>query len=227
MKKNFSQKELILITFSLSFCSLLYELIFSQLMAVFLGSTVLSYSLGVGVFVLALGAGALFYDFLPLRFKSLKILFFVELALCLAGILGGYVELIFARGFSAFPLVIQYGLFLCPVWVVGFLSGLELPLLLGVRSEFKEKFYILSADFTGMFLAAIAFPFCFFAVGLFKLSVATGFLNLLIAYRLIKGTGFLTARRLVVLALMLVCVLLYAFDEKVAMFRNLMFLGSV
>ena len=91
------KRQILFISFLLAFCSLCYELLFSQIISIFIGSTILSYSLGIGVFVLALGAGSVICDQFSDKSKNLKRLFYIELILSLLGILGGYAEIILAQ----------------------------------------------------------------------------------------------------------------------------------
>ena len=98
-----TKKKILIISFLLAFCSLCYELLFSQIISIFIGSTILSYSLGIGVFVLALGVGSFLCDQLSDKAKNLSRLFYIELTLSLLGILGGYAEIILAQMTVFFP----------------------------------------------------------------------------------------------------------------------------
>ena len=219
--------SILLISFLLAFCSLFYELIFSQLISVFIGSTILSYSLGIGVFVLALGIGSVFYDtLLSNKSKNLKRLFYIELALAFSGLVGGYVVIIFAQLITSFPFLLQTIILLFPIIIVGFLSGMELPLLMGEKQELKEKLPILGLDFIGMFSAAILFPVCFFLLGLFKTSIIISFINLGVAYTLLPKKN-LIIEKIIILFIAVGACLLFIFDFHLSLFRQSLFLRGI
>src|SRR3989338_8540170 len=51
-----------LLTIVVSFCSIVYELVYSQALTVLYGETVARYSITIGLYLLSLGAGAFFYN---------------------------------------------------------------------------------------------------------------------------------------------------------------------
>jgi spermidine synthase len=121
------------LTFVVAFCSIVYELIYSELLAVLFGGTVVRYSITIGLFLFSLGVGAFLFRYLddhPSNF------FRLEVYLALAGPLG----LVFIVGVNSLPVsgspdveaAIETVLLLAshlPIVVVGLLSGLEIPFL--------------------------------------------------------------------------------------------------
>ena len=222
------KNSILFISFLLAFCSLFYELIFSQLISVFMGSTILGYSLGIGTFVLALGIGSIVYDtLLSNQSKNLKRLFYIELALSLSGLIGGYVTIIFAQFITSFPFLLQSLILLLPIVIIGFLSGMELPLLMGEKQELKEKFHILGLDCIGMFSAAILFPACFFLLGLFKTGIIVSCINLGVAYTLLPPKKACIVEKIIILLIGVGACLLFIFDSHLSLFRQSLFLKGI
>ena len=75
------------ITGVVAFCSIIYELLFSQVLTVIFGSSVIMYSLTIGIFLFSLGLGSLFFEKFQKR-KLEKFFFDVELLLSITGIIG-------------------------------------------------------------------------------------------------------------------------------------------
>jgi spermidine synthase len=75
------------ITVVVAFCSIIYELLFSQVLTVIFGSSVIMYSLTIGLFLFALGLGSLLFEKFQKR-KLEKFFFDVELLLSITGIIG-------------------------------------------------------------------------------------------------------------------------------------------
>jgi spermidine synthase len=121
------------LTFVVAFCSIVYELVYSELLTVIFGGTVVRYSITIGLFLFSLGVGAFAYRYVdgqPANF------FRLEVYLALAGPLG----LVFIVAVNAVPVTGSRPVELAaetvslwashlPIVVVGFLSGLEIPFL--------------------------------------------------------------------------------------------------
>ncbi|WP_246983893.1 spermidine synthase [Halorientalis marina] len=121
------------LTFVVAFCSIVYELVYSELLAVLFGGTVVRYSVTIGLFLFSLGVGAFCFRYLddhPSNF------FRLEVYLAVLGPLG----LVFIVGVNAVPItggpeteaaLERLALYVShlPIVVVGFLSGLEIPFL--------------------------------------------------------------------------------------------------
>jgi len=121
------------LTFVVAFCSIVYELVYSELLAVIFGGTVVRYSVTIGLFLFSLGIGAFCYRYLdehPANF------FRLEVYLAILGPLG----LVFIVGVNSLPIAgsaqteatlqtVSLYVSHLPIVVVGFLSGLEIPFL--------------------------------------------------------------------------------------------------
>ncbi|QPV64431.1 spermidine synthase [Halosimplex litoreum] len=122
------------LTFVVAFCSIAYELVYSELLTVFYGGTVLRYSITIGLYLFSMGVGS----FLSAHLDDPAGNFLrTEVYLALAGPAGAG----FMIALNAFPDVtltvgrlalkepLTLGLAHVPILVVGVLSGFEIPLL--------------------------------------------------------------------------------------------------
>lgn len=148
MKKNY-----LLLTCILSFCSISYELLFANTLAIMSGNVVLWHSLTIGIYIAGLGLGT---------FRSIEIvlprkkLIRVELLLCLIGAISvGSIYFITAIYETTLSIakagyIADYSTYitlktqiralyfiLCEslVFAVGYLSGFELPLIMAMASS--------------------------------------------------------------------------------------------
>jgi len=117
------------LTFVVAFCSIAYELVYSELLTVFYGGTVIRYSITIGLFMFSLGIGSILSSHLddpePNFLRT-------EVYLAIAGPAGAALII----GLNSVPDVTfqgKYALTLVsshvPIVVVGLLSGFEVPLL--------------------------------------------------------------------------------------------------
>ncbi len=145
------------VSFLVAFCSLVYEFVIAQTLAAVFGGTLFQYALTIGVFTFAMGFGSLLYE--RLKPPSWILLFKVEFALSVVGMLAPWwiVALDPARGSGISGQVAQT-LGLIPGFIVGALTGLELPLLMGLAANQKESTRVLAWDYVGMFAASLLFP---------------------------------------------------------------------
>lgn len=185
-KLNRKECHLFLLTFLVAACSIVYELIFSQALTVVFGDTVTRYSITIGLYLFCLGLGS--FAFSRVSHEKLHSVFWkLELLLGTAGVAG--VFLIFSLGtfglrFSNSPAYYAVlALAHLPVVVVGFLSGLEIPLL-SQHVKYREFSFseVLGVDYLGglagtLCYALILFP-CF---GLVTAAIFTGLLNIIVA----------------------------------------------
>ncbi len=170
---NDHTKGIILLTatFLLAACSLTYELLIAQVISVFAGNTVVWYSLTIGIFLVAMGIGAILVGPILQRFKTKVALFWTELALCLLGALSPYLLHIAALSVlwqtKADDWVASGSPFFIPaigiIFTIGFLTGIELPLLMQHARECNATIKqisstkLLAADYFGSLVGALAF----------------------------------------------------------------------
>ena len=117
------------LTFVVAFCSIAYELVYSELLTVFYGGTVVRYSVTIGLYMFSLGVGAVLSSQLgDAESNFLR----TEVLLALAGPLGaGFVIALNSFPGVAFPgkTTLTLTASHLPILVVGLLSGFEIPLL--------------------------------------------------------------------------------------------------
>ena len=153
MNKKLIKFELLLITSILAFCSIVYELLLSNTLAIVTGNYVWWQSLTIGVYIGGLGLGAYFSDRLKDTYKNL---IRVELGLSFLGAICvvyvylfhgtyKYIDSIFfytGDFYSAYYL--QNAFFLKIVFFlviqiltlsIGLLSGFEIPLMMKIAED--------------------------------------------------------------------------------------------
>ncbi len=183
------------ITFIVSFCSIVYELLLAQTLSTVLGNTVLRYCLTIGFYLAAKGAGAMLCS--TRRRDSARTLFRVEMVLIMVGglsvILINLFDVIQKYIYSQSP-VFQQTVFLdgciaeiiffvlshSVIIAIGILSGFEIPLLIDIAKKEKSGTtnMILGVDYFGSLAGAILFPLVLLpTLGLFSTSFATAILN--------------------------------------------------
>lgn len=183
------------VTVVVACCSILYEFLLAQSLSTTMGNTALRYNLTIGLFIASMGFGALLYKKLIGK-EIFKEFIKVELLLSLVGgvapILVLIVDYLFnslsrSSGLSFFSSTIQTPLFLLNhslIVAIGFLSGLELPLLMDMSKQFRQTrgHYVLAFDYLGTLLGAILFPiFIQPSLHIFTIGYAVSFINILIA----------------------------------------------
>lgn len=214
----------IVIAIILSFSSMIYELSLSQLLNLTLGGTIFQYTITIGIFAASLGIGSLYY-----QKKHTKIinkstyLVNLELFLVLFGSLAPFVAIItqsllvnsvFYWAFSLLCYII--------IFIIGFTSGLELPLLMDIDA-LKSNSYnskIFSLDFLGTFLACVIFPLFFLPyLFLFQNFFICGLANLLAIYSLISDK----MTKIITFFIICIHILLIYYTPNISKFMSLYF----
>lgn len=200
--KNLARVEILVITALLAFCSIVYELLLSNTLAIVTGNYIWWQSLTIGVYIGGLGLGAYLSDRLLDSFKSLMI---VELCLSFLGAIcvvyvylfhGSYKyldNLFFFTGdfYSSFYLQNQFLLktvFFVSIQTltlaIGLLSGFEIPLMMKIadiklgKSEEGEHF-VLGVNYLGTLVGTVFFAYYFLPkLDVIKTAVAVATLNL-------------------------------------------------
>ncbi|PSP80047.1 spermidine synthase [Halobacteriales archaeon QS_1_68_20] len=126
------------LTFTVALCSIVYELIYSEMLTVVFGGRAVRYAITIGLFLFFLGLGAFAFDDLG---DARENFFRVEGYLAVAGP-AGLLYLVYLNavpvGDVEIPRNVSLVLSHLPVVVVGFLSGLEIPLLTALLEEVGE-----------------------------------------------------------------------------------------
>jgi spermidine synthase len=117
------------LTFVVAFCSIAYELVYSEFLTVFYGGTVLRYSITIGLYLFSMGVGAFLSTYLADPESNFLR---TEVYLAFAGPAGaGFIIALNSVPDVVFPGKAPLTLALAhvPILVVGLLSGFEIPLL--------------------------------------------------------------------------------------------------
>ncbi len=170
---------LLLGTFVIAVCGLVYELIAGTISSYLLGDSVFQFSIVIGLFMTAMGLGAFLSRFIEGRLEQA----FVTTQIAL-GLIGGLAAPFL---FFAFAFVDNYEAFLFLICVtIGTLVGLEIPLVTRILQQEKTLEInisnILTADYIGALVAALLFPLVLVPqLGLITTSLLFGLLNLAVA----------------------------------------------
>lgn len=147
-------------TILLAFCSLFYELVYAQILSVCLGGTKNQYLTIIALFTCALGFGSLVQKSFTKRYDLRKTFFVVELLLTILGSIGPFlITWVLRPGEDTWLLTIRISFSYLLVFIIGFLSGFEIPCLFAMVKNAEGK--ILAFDYLGMLLASVTFPFFF------------------------------------------------------------------
>ncbi|WP_265564057.1 polyamine aminopropyltransferase [Sphingomicrobium arenosum] len=212
---------LLVSVFVVATCGLVYELLAGTIATYLLGDSVTQFSTVIGTYLFAMGIGSWFSRYV--KRDHLRWFVRVEVMIALIGGASG------AMLFLLFPLVddfrpILYGL----VLLIGFLVGLEIPLLINIlkgRYSFGDLVSnVLTYDYIGALAASLLFPLLIVPfVGLIRGGFIVGLANILVALLLVfrlRRDPFLAAERV---AAVLVTLILFAgaiFSEKLQSFSE-------
>ncbi|PHI18221.1 hypothetical protein CEQ90_18985 [Lewinellaceae bacterium SD302] len=188
-----SEKTLLIITVLVAgLCSIVYELLISTTSAYFLGDSVKQFSLTIGTYMFAMGVGS----FLSQYVRERELTYFVGVEIVL-GLCGGFsVPLLYLTFPDLDNNQFQY-LTLLLTFVIGLLTGYEIPLL----ARIMKKYYplrsnlanVLGIDYLGALVATLLFPFILLPfLGLFRSSLLFGAVNVFLGL----GIYFFFAERL-------------------------------
>jgi spermidine synthase len=202
----------------------------AQSISTTMGNTALRYNLTIGLFIASMGFGALLYKKLISK-EYFKEFIKVELMLSLVGGIAPVLVLIidfsfnvFAKysGVSFFSSWIQIPLFTLNhllIVAVGFLSGLELPLLMDMAKQFKltRGHTILAFDYLGTLLGAILFPILILPnLHIFTIGYVVSLLNILIAFFVMKKMNIQSTKfKFLIYIMMIIWIVLILNSEAV------------
>lgn len=188
-----------ILTVVLAACSLLYELTIAHTLSLLAANTVVWYSVTIGLYLLGMGTGSFVSSLLQDRCESWNSLIVVELLLSLIG--GATVCAIHAAhmlysyyyvwSYDLYGLFIFFGGAFFLTLLIGFLSGIELPLLIQIaKKERPESRHaaniVLGLDYIGSLLGAVLFPlFLVPFLDMYTISFSTASVNILVAIYLV------------------------------------------
>jgi len=175
-----SERALLLgLTLIVAFCSIVYELIYSEMLRVLFGGTVLRYSITIGLYLFSLGIGAFLYNYIDADETNF---FRIEVLLAVVGPLGLLV-MILLNSFPDVEFPAKYTVVLVvshmPILAVGILSGLEIPFLSSmVKSERSAFSEVLGVDYFGSLVGTVVYALVLYpSMGLVTAIFVLGLLN--------------------------------------------------
>ena len=161
-------------------CGIVYELIIGTVSSYLLGNSVYQFSLTIGFFMFAMGVGSYASRFV--EGNLIQAFIHVELVLAL---IGGLCSISLFLLFPAAPWLYMTGkfFFICSI---GFLVGLEIPILTRVLSDTSgardSLSSVLSLDYIGALAGSVLFPILLLpSLGLIASSFAIGLVNAAVA----------------------------------------------
>ena len=184
-----------LVTVITACCSILYELLLAQALSTTMGNTALRYNTTIGLYVASMGFGALLYKKI-IKKDIFEEFIKIELLLSILGGIAPIMALVFdysfnkianSSGIPFFSNWIQTPLFTMNhllIIGIGFLSGLELPLLIDIGKRFNKKktSLVLAYDYLGTLIGAILFPIVILPeLHLFTIGYLVSALNIVVA----------------------------------------------
>jgi S-adenosylmethionine/arginine decarboxylase-like enzyme len=245
VEQNQKIRLLYFLTVMIAMGSILYELLLAQSLSTTMGNTALRYNVTIGIYIAAMGFGALFYSRL---IKEKDLIFdFIKIEILLS-VVGGFSPVLvlffdFAMGTMAHKFGINFhsSIIQIPIFIfnhflillIGFISGLELPLLINIGKKISKKTnnQVLAFDYFGTLIGAILFPLLLLpSFNLFLLGFIVSFLNIfvsaIVSIRLQKQNRKIWA---LIFSVLLVWILLIFNSETVARFiiNNFYFGGKI
>lgn len=214
---------------TVAMCSLLYELLLAQTLSTTMGNTVLRYNVTIGLYIASMGIGALLYKRL-LGWWQRKSrdedsgFIVVEVILSYLGVLAPIlvliVDSIFQKSGHYLSFISQTSLFIFNhslIVLIGFFSGLELPLLMDMGKKIHHQLgrRVLAFDYLGTLLAAVVFPILlvpFF--NLYTIGAMVAFLNGVVALSFIVYKGLRSLWMIIPLLLSVVGNILFMLFEE-------------
>ena len=157
-------------------CGIVYELIIGTVSSYLLGNSVYQFSLTIGFFMFAMGVGSYVSRFI--EGNLVQAFIWVELILAFVG---GMCSISLFMLFPYAPWFYTVGMFGF-ISTIGFLVGLEIPILtriLSERSTTRQSISdVLSLDYIGALVGSVAFPILLLpSLGLITASFAIGLTN--------------------------------------------------
>ncbi len=168
--------------FVVATCGLVYELLASTIASYLLGDSVTQFSTIIGVYLFAMGLGSWCTRYV----KTGELRLFIRAEILIA-MIGGWTA---ALLFLLFPVVDEFRVALYALVVaIGFLVGLEIPLLMRILRrdfDFRETVStVLTFDYVGALAASLLFPLILMPyIGMIRTGFLFGFANVAVALAL-------------------------------------------
>jgi len=214
MKKE--SKRIILIsavTLIFSACSILYSLATSYFISLLYGNTITIYSLTIGSYMLFLGIGAFLYE----KFSKygINMLLYTETALMIVAYFAPLIISWIGAVEISFNFKLSSSFFI--LGLIGILSGIELPLLMGLAKE--KVAIIVGVDYLGGLLGSLLYVFYFLphinTIDTFHQIAFVNLITTIIFYFSYKMIADEAINYKVIVFMILLGVLMFNFSKKI------------
>ena len=238
--RSFVKAEVLIVTIILAFCSIVYELLLANTLALVTGNYIWWQSMTIGIYIGGLGLGAYWSDKLEDTYKSV---INIEIALSFLGAIsvvyvyllhGGYKyldNLFYYTGELHLATYLQ-NIFVLKViffvmvqsltFAIGLLSGFEIPLMVRI-AEYKSggnasdsEYQVFGINYIGTLVGTTLFAYLLLPqLDVIKTSVAVAILNLAVCvYFIVKYLAINRKRYLIASAAVLIFGLFIGLNEK-------------
>lgn len=182
MKSSSEKFVFISAIFVAGLCSLIYELLISTTSSYFLGDSVKQFSLTIGVYMAAMGVGS----FLSKYIEDELLEWFIKVEVLL-GLVGGMSVPFLYFTFDRFSTGTYQFSMLSLTFVVGVLTGFEVPILIRLMKTYyplkANLANVLGLDYIGALMATLLFPFILLPyLGTFRSSLFFGLVNIALGF---------------------------------------------
>ncbi len=209
MIKNLKNIEIFILCIVLALCSIVYELLLSNTLAIVTSNYIWWQSMTIGIYIGGLGVGAFRSEkisdtYLGLFMTELKLSFLGGISVVIVFLLHAGLKyydtlIFFANGdfssmvYNSNMLIAKTCFFIFVqslVFLIGLYSGYEIPLLMRMRAldtdlNESEEHNVLGLSYVGTLLGTLLFAYYFLPkLDVLKTSVAVAFLNLLVCFYL-------------------------------------------
>ena len=238
-KKNLIKLEILIVTIILAFCSIVYELLLANTLAIVTGNYIWWQSLTIGIYIGGLGLGAYWSDKLKDVYKSI---INIEIALSFLGVCsvvyvyflhGSYKymdNLFYYTGDFRSSVYLQnlfvlkfvfFGMVQLLTFLIGLFSGFEIPLMVRIAEdrlgeETDNEYQIFGINYIGTLVGTTFFAYLLLPkLDVIKTSVVVALLNLAVCiYFIVRYLKINKKRYFVSSACVLVLGLLIGFNER-------------
>ena len=239
INKTFIKVEILIITIILAFCSIVYELLLANTLAIVTGNYIWWQSLTIGIYIGGLGLGAYWSDKLRDTYKSI---INIEIALSFLGVFSvvyvyflhgsyKYMDNLFFYTGNFHSSIYMQNLFILKfiffvmiqtlTFFIGLLSGFEIPLMVRIAEdklgESQEgEYQIFGINYIGTLVGTTLFAYLLLPkLDIIKTSVVVAMLNLAVCvYFIVRYLNGKKTNYLIACTLVLIAGLLIGYNER-------------
>lgn len=166
----------------------------------FLGGTLYRYAIYIGIYMCTMGVGSLYFNFIKSEKKTYTFLWLEIILVSLATVLPA--QLVYLNNYLS-PDIFEMTIYTNTA-IIGFISGIELPLLLSIFHLEEETNNFLFIDYLGMFIGSILFAIILFPyLGVFGAIWSASLINLVMLIFFIVNKIEIKKQKLIALLLVM------------------------